>query len=125
MKTAGAVKAAEASASHMQTPESAEHRRQLKRMPVVHCPACDSRAYVRTSEEISPRLRILYYYCSRYECSMRWSATLEVLDVLAPSGLNPDFRPANLKVGKPPGHEFGQTAPAPLLDFLAAMMPPT
>jgi hypothetical protein len=90
--------------------------------PVVHCPVCNERAHCRTSEEVTPTMRLLYYRCSNLMCSMSWRATLELLNIISPSGISPDFRPAHVKEAKPPGHEFGQ---APLLEYLAAITPPT
>lgn len=87
-----------------------------RRMPVVRCPVCNNRAYTRTSEEVTPTLRFVYYFCSHYPCAMTWKAAISVEKVLSPSGLSPEFRPPHQKIDKPPGHEFGQ---APLLDFIA------
>lgn len=91
-------------------------------MPVVNCPVCGQRAYTRTSEEISPETRRLYYVCSHWECGMRWQALLTVERVVSPSGISPNFRPAQLKPGKPPGHEYGQSPP-PLLEFMGRTSP--
>jgi len=89
------------------------------RLPIVHCPVCNERAYSRSSEEITPQQRRLYYRCGNFACSMAWTASLIVEKVISPSGISPDFRPLVLKERKPPGHEYGQAPPLPpLLTYL-------
>lgn len=89
--------------------------------PVVHCPACNAKALTRSSDEISPTYRRLYYRCSNVECGMTWLASLAFERVLSPSGVSADFRPANVDQGKPPGHDYGQMT---IFDMLPARAPP-
>ena len=100
-------------------------RESHRRLPVVRCPVCNHRAYARTSEEVTPIVRYIRYCCSNIDCSMAWVGELQVIRIISPSGISPDFRPPNVKESKPPGHAFGQTLSAPLLDYLAAVTPPT
>jgi len=84
------------------------HRIHQGKAPVVNCPACDAKAMTRSSLEIDPTYRQLYYRCSNIECGMTWVASLIFERVLSPSGVSAEFRPARADKGKPPGHDFGQ-----------------
>lgn len=91
-------------------------RSHFGKSPVVHCPACAAKAHTRTSEEISPTYRRLYYYCSNLECGMTWVASLAFERTLSPSGVSAEFRAAKLDQDRAPGHDFGQMT---IFDVLA------
>lgn len=78
--------------------------------PAMNCPACGARASARSSDEITPTFRRLYYRCSDDVCGMTWTASLSFEHVLSPSGVSKEFRPAKPAPvrTKPPGHDFGQ-----------------
>lgn len=76
--------------------------------PVISCPVCDAKALTRTSEEITPVYRRLYYFCTNLECGMTWRAALVFEDVISPSAISNEFRPAREPKEKAPGHDFGQ-----------------
>lgn len=95
--------------------------RPRSRLPAVRCPVCGERAFVRSSEEVTPIVRLLYYYCSNLPCSMAWKSHLGLVSVISPSGISPDFRDTVLKESKPPGHDFGQMS---LLDLCPGDDPP-
>ena len=80
-------------------------RRRATRM---NCPVCGSRATVRSSGEVTPEYRRLYYGCENVECGMTWAASLCFDHVMSPSGLGTEFREATSRDDKPPGHDFGQ-----------------
>lgn len=90
------------------------------RLPVVRCPVCNHRGHTRTSEELSPETRRLYYRCSNFKCGMTWQAILSFEKVVSPSGISPTFRPAHFKERKPPGHDYGQLS---ILDMLTVASP--
>ncbi len=94
--------------------------------PVMNCPACNSKALCRSSTEISPTYRSLYYSCSNFFCGMTFTASLAFEKVLSPSGVSAEFRPANIKPKKAPGHEFGQMNIFDILakDLSAPAIPP-
>ena len=89
-------------------PAKPEHKIHRGKAPVVHCPACDAKAFTRSSVEIDPTYRQLYYRCSNIECGMTWVASLLFERVLSPSGVSSEFRPAREPRAKAPGHDFGQ-----------------
>lgn len=89
-------------------PGSAEPRIHVGKSPVMNCPACDAKAHTRSSLEIDPTYRQLYYRCSSIACGMTWVASLIFERVLSPSGVNSEFRQAKPVKEKAPGHEFGQ-----------------
>lgn len=95
---------------HKQTATPAEPKRRghFGRAPAVNCPACNAKASSRSSQEISPTLRQLYYRCTNIECGMTWVASLVFEHALSPSGVNSEFRPAKPLKEKAPGHDFGQ-----------------
>lgn len=97
---------------------SAVLKRTQGKAPAVNCPVCNSRALTRSSEEISPTYRRLYLACTDIHCAMTFTASLAFERVLSPSGIRTEFRPAQIKQDKAPGHEFGQMS---ILDLL----PPT
>lgn len=78
------------------------------RAPAMNCPACGKRSNTRSSEEMSPETRRLYYRCPDLHCSMAWTALLSVEKVISPSGISSTFRPPKIREEKPPGHDFGQ-----------------
>lgn len=84
--------------------------------PRMRCPVCEAQAFTRTSEEITPESRRLYYACSNIQCGMTFSASLTVERVISPSGISASFRAAVDRNAKPPGHEFGQTNQLGLFD---------
>lgn len=79
-----------------------------RRDPHMSCPACDGRAFIRSSEEVTPVYRRLYYQCSNISCSHTWAAALSYLHTIVPSGVSDHFRPPRVREDKPPGHDFGQ-----------------
>ncbi|OJY65500.1 MAG: hypothetical protein BGP16_12805 [Sphingobium sp. 66-54] len=81
---------------------------------MMKCPVCGSRSFVRTSEELTPTVRQLYYYCGNIACSMTWKSMLSIVAVISPSGISPEFRLPHIEETKPPGHEYGQMS---LLDL--------
>ncbi len=86
-----------------------EKRIHYGKAPVMNCPVCEAKAHTRSSIEIDPTYRQLYYRCSNDECGMTWVASLLFERVLSPSGISAEFRPARQPEGeKPPGHDFGQ-----------------
>lgn len=78
------------------------------RWPHFACPVCGSRGIVRTSDEISPQLRRIYYQCSNIHCSRAWSASLIEEKVISPSALGETVRQMPPDDAKPPGRDFGQ-----------------
>jgi hypothetical protein len=84
--------------------------------PRMRCPVCQAQAFTRTSEEISPESRRLYYACSAIHCGMTFSASLTVEKVISPSAISASFRPAVQRDRRPPGHEYGQTLQMGLFD---------
>ena len=89
-------------------PDKPMHRKHMGKAPAMNCPACDAKAHTRSSVEVDPTLRQLYYRCSNIECGMTWVASLVFERVLSPSGVNDEFRPARPMKDKAPGHDFGQ-----------------
>lgn len=92
--------------------------RHFGRAPAVRCPACNAKANTRSSEEISPTYRRMYFACTDIRCGHTWLASLSFEHTLSPSGVSAEFRPATMKPSKPPGHDFGQMS---MFDIL----PPT
>jgi len=88
--------------------------------PVMNCPACGAKALCRSSTEISPTYRSLYYRCENLACSMAFSASLAFEKVISPSGVSAEFRPATIRQKKAPGHDFGQMT---IFDILAPRLP--
>ena len=78
------------------------------RAPAMNCPACGKRSNTRSSEEMSPETRRLYYRCPDIHCSMAWTALLSVEKVISPSGISDTFRPPRVRDEKPPGLDYGQ-----------------
>lgn len=101
-------------------PDQPEHRSHLGKAPVMNCPACDAKALTRSSLEIDPTYRQLYYRCSNIACGMTWVASLIFERVLSPSGVNDGFRPAREIREKAPGHEYGQMT---IFDVLPPSVP--
>jgi len=97
-----------------ETPVAERHH---GKAPVCRCPVCDHKALTRSSEEISPTYRRLYYVCQNIKCGMTWVASLAFEKTLSPSGLGEEFRPAKVDQERPPGHDFGQTS---IFDMISA-----
>lgn len=54
--------------------------------PIMYrCPHCKTRAHTRTSKEISPILRELYYQCPDPECGHSFVVHAEAVRTLSPS----------------------------------------
>lgn len=98
------------SPAHVSTPPPApaEARTHLGKAPAMLCPACEAKAHTRSSMEVAPTIRQLYYRCSSIACGMTWVASLIFERVLSPSGVNSGFRSARPTKEKAPGHDFGQ-----------------
>lgn len=98
-------------AGKLMASDSSERMRELGRIgrpPRMACPVCGTRATVRSSGEVTPVYRRLYYSCENVACGMTWAASLCFEHVMSPSGLRTEFRPASTRDDKPPGHDFGQ-----------------
>lgn len=52
-----------------------------------HCPHCRAFATVRTSEAVSPTLRILYFQCRDMTCGHTWVSHLEAVRTVSPAAL--------------------------------------
>lgn len=87
----------------------------------MNCPFCGAPALCRTSEEVTPTLRRLYYDCPDFDCGARWAASLQVENTVRPSGLATDYRKPRISEAKPPGAEWGQM---PLLDLISPPQKP-
>lgn len=58
----------------------------------MNCPHCRHRAQVRTSVELSPTMRQVYFLCTNLACGHSWTAILEAQRTIAPSGIpNPNI----------------------------------
>lgn len=79
-----------------------------RRDPHMSCPTCAARAIIRSSEEVTPVIRRLYYQCSNFKCSHTWAASLVYERTIVPSGISDTFRPPRIRDEKPPGHDYGQ-----------------
>lgn len=53
----------------------------------MNCPHCRARAQVRTSYEVTPTMREVYFICSSITCGHSWVGTLEAVRTIAPAGL--------------------------------------
>jgi len=95
---------------------ASEPRRRNNKQPAMCCPVCNAKGNVRSSEEVDPMLRRLYYACTNIECGMTWTASLQFERMLSPSGIGQKFRRATMRDGKPPGADFGQMS---IFDALA------
>lgn len=80
----------------------------MGKAPAVSCPVCGEKAHTRSSTEITPTYRELYYRCSNIACGMTWVASLSFERVLSPSGMGSDFRQPRPARERPPGEDFGQ-----------------
>lgn len=58
----------------------------MSRAPAMKCPHCLAHAWARTSRELSPLLREIYYQCTDVECGHTWVSRLEATRTLSPSG---------------------------------------
>jgi hypothetical protein len=76
--------------------------------PVMNCPFCGAHSHCRSSEEITSTLRRLYYRCPDLMCSATWAASLQVENIISPSGMGREFRRHTPRNDKPPGRDFGQ-----------------
>ncbi|MGE4430902.1 MAG: ogr/Delta-like zinc finger family protein [Sphingobium sp.] len=100
--------------------ERGHNRGHYGKAPVMNCPACGAKALCRSSLEISPTYRSLYYRCENLACSMTFSASLAFEKIISPSGVSAEFRPAIIKAKRAPGHDFGQMN---IFDILAPVLP--
>ncbi|OJW58046.1 MAG: hypothetical protein BGO57_12405 [Sphingomonadales bacterium 63-6] len=91
-----------------QTPPATVQRIHMGKAPAVSCPVCGQKAHTRSSTEITPTYRELYYRCSNIACGMTWVASLSFERVLSPSGLGDQFRAPRPAQQRPPGEDFGQ-----------------
>ena len=80
------------------------------RMPRMRCPVCNSHCHARTSEELSPETRRLWYQCINVECSMSFTSLLSFERIVSPSAFGDTFRTMEIRDRRPPGHEFGQAS---------------
>lgn len=64
----------------------------MRQAPAMKCPHCRANAWVRTSKELTPLLREIFYQCTDWECGHTWVATLEAIRTLSPSAkANPNI----------------------------------
>ncbi|MFC2994850.1 ogr/Delta-like zinc finger family protein [Acinetobacter sichuanensis] len=49
------------------------------------CPHCTSSMSIRTSKNIHPLFRILYFQCSNFKCGFTCSGNLEITHQISPS----------------------------------------
>lgn len=64
-------------------------RRRHNYMP---CPHCHATTRVRTSEQVSPTTKDLYFQCLNIDCGFTWKAQLAIVWGLSPSAIpNPDI----------------------------------
>ena len=108
------------SASLHSAAQDARHRNHAGKAPASNCPVCEAKAHTRSSQEISPTYRELYYRCSNIECGMTWVASLSFERVLSPSGISSDFRAPRQPKDKAPGHDFGQMTIFEVIPTVAA-----
>lgn len=57
----------------------------------IKCPHCRSAATTRTSREITPVYREVYFSCSNFECGHTYKAALSIVATISPSAM-PDPR---------------------------------
>lgn len=100
-----------------------KHRTHEGKAPASICPVCEAKAHTRSSLEITPTYRELYYRCSNIECGMTWVASLAFERVLSPSGISADFRSPRQPKEKAPGHDFGQMNIFDVIPSVAAPNP--
>lgn len=55
------------------------------RCNTMRCAHCDSSATIRTSRQMTPTCRELYFQCQNIECGHTFSAVLEVTRTIVPS----------------------------------------
>lgn len=53
----------------------------------MNCPHCGHRAQIRTSSELTPTMRQVYFLCQNLACGHSWVATLEAERTISPSGI--------------------------------------
>ena len=82
--------------------------RRLNKQPAMNCPTCGAKANVRSSDEVHPTLRRIYYACTNFHCGMTFRASLMFECVISPSALGDHFREPDISDGRPPGRDFGQ-----------------
>jgi hypothetical protein len=59
----------------------------------MHCPHCRAPSAVRSSEELSPLLRLLYFRCRNDMCGHVFIAHLEAVRTVSPSAIpNPEIQ---------------------------------
>lgn len=54
-------------------------------LPAMKCPHCRTLGRIRSSKELSPLLREIYYQCDDLDCGHTWVASLEAIRTLSPS----------------------------------------
>lgn len=58
----------------------------------IKCPHCGNSATIRTSKEMSPISREVYFQCSNYKCGHSWKSLLSAICTIVPSCMpNPDI----------------------------------
>ncbi|AUW59419.1 hypothetical protein C1T17_16325 [Sphingobium sp. SCG-1] len=82
--------------------------RRNNKQPVMNCPTCGAKANVRSSDEVHPTLRRIYYACTNFHCGMTFRASLIFESTISPSALGDHFREPVVRDAKPPGRDFGQ-----------------
>lgn len=55
----------------------------------IKCPHCGSTSYIRTSRELSPLSRELYFECKNIRCRHAWRSLLSAICTIVPSN-NPN-----------------------------------
>ena len=53
----------------------------------MNCPHCNSRAQIRTSHQLTPTMREVYFLCANLICGHSWVAHIEAVRTIAPSGV--------------------------------------
>lgn len=57
----------------------------------IKCPHCSSSAVIRTSKEMSPISREVYFQCSNFKCGHTWKSILSAICTIVPSCIpNPE-----------------------------------
>ncbi|WP_459614375.1 Ogr/Delta-like zinc finger protein [Bordetella sp. 2513F-2] len=53
----------------------------------MNCPHCDDWATVRSSERLSPLVRVVYFQCRNLYCGHTWKAHVEAIATISPSAI--------------------------------------
>ena len=51
----------------------------------VFCPHCNHQATIRSSKDLSPLSRELYFQCTNFECGHTWRSLLSIVNTIVPS----------------------------------------